>query len=82
MEEDRRGQPAGVGVEPLVLGEVEVDARIEEVRNQFPLFGASGFGGSFVAVTLPPLSAGLAWSNKLSLNGAIVVVSRPPLASI
>jgi T5SS/PEP-CTERM-associated repeat protein len=47
--------------------------------DQFPLFSASSFGGSFVAATLPPLGTGLAWSNKLTLNGAILVVSQPPL---
>ena len=45
-----------------------------------PLFGATGFAGSFVSVTLPPLGAGLAWSNQLALSGAIQVVSKPPLA--
>ena len=48
--------------------------------DRLPLFGATGFAGSFVSVTLPPLGAGLAWSNQLALSGAIQVVSKPPLA--
>jgi len=42
--------------------------------DQFPLFNAGSYGGSFSSLTLPPLAAGLAWTNKLTVNGSIQVI--------
>jgi uncharacterized repeat protein (TIGR03806 family) len=41
----------------------------------FTLFGASNYTGAFGVTNLPPLSAGLAWSNMLSLNGTLAVIA-------
>lgn len=41
--------------------------------NRFPLFSATAYAGSFSALTLPPLLAGLYWTNKLSVDGSIEV---------
>ncbi len=48
--------------------------------NSFKIFHASTYAGAFTALTLPPLSAGLAWStNDLSTSGTIsVVISNAP----
>jgi hypothetical protein len=43
--------------------------------NSFQVFSASGYSGAFTSVTLPPLSAGLTWTNKLLVNGSIQVLS-------
>src|SRR6185369_11924950 len=43
--------------------------------DQFSLFSASSYSGSFSAITLPALGAGLTWTNKLLANGSIQVVS-------
>jgi hypothetical protein len=53
-----------LGPDPLDLGDT------------FPLFSASGFSGAFSAITLPPLAAGLGWSNQLLLNGSVTVVNQ------
>jgi hypothetical protein len=42
--------------------------------DTFQLFNAPGYGGSFGVTNLPPLGAGLAWSNSLAVNGSIAVV--------
>ena len=42
--------------------------------DQFPLFSASSYGGSFSSITLPALGAGLTWTNKLLVDGSIQVV--------
>jgi autotransporter-associated beta strand protein/YVTN family beta-propeller protein len=50
--------------------------------DAFTLFGAQFYGGSFANVTLPPLSAGLAWdTSNLGVNGSIAVIaaSGPPV---
>ena len=41
------------------------------------LFSASGFGGSFTSTNLLSLDAGLAWTNKLLLDGSMQVISLP-----
>ena len=48
--------------------------------DSFPLFAASGYSGSFAALTLPALSDGLAWdTNALNSTGVLtVVVTRSP----
>lgn len=47
------------------------------VGDRFPLFSASGFSGSFTSLNLPALDAGLAWTNKLLLDGSIEVIAVP-----
>src|SRR6185436_19489949 len=47
--------------------------------DQFPLFSASSYGGSFSSITLPALGAGLIWTNKLLVNGSIQVLSSAGL---
>jgi hypothetical protein len=42
--------------------------------DHFVLFAANGFSGSFNNVNLPPLAAGLVWTNKLSVDGSIEVI--------
>jgi autotransporter-associated beta strand protein len=48
--------------------------------DKFTLFvtnGVSGgYAGSFIASNLPPLGAGLAWSNSLAIDGSIEVISN------
>ncbi len=43
--------------------------------DQFPLFSASSYSGSFSSITLPALGAGLTWTNKLLVDGSIQVLS-------
>jgi fibronectin-binding autotransporter adhesin len=45
--------------------------------DNFKLFNATVFGGTFSSLTLPPLNAGLGWMNKLLVDGSIEVVSMP-----
>ena len=46
--------------------------------DSFKLFDAPGYLSSFSTVILPPLDAGLAWTNQLSTSGTIAVVSTAP----
>ena len=51
--------------------------------DTFQLFNSGTYGGVFSATNLPALSAGLAWSNGLAINGSIKVVPvlpPPPVA--
>src|SRR5262249_12521465 len=43
--------------------------------DRFPLFNATSYAGSFSSLTLPPVPLGLAWTNKLLLDGSFEVVS-------
>ena len=53
-----------VGPNPLAAGQ------------SFKLFNAPSYTtGTFASVTLPALSGGLGWTNKLALNGTIAVVA-------
>jgi fibronectin-binding autotransporter adhesin len=45
--------------------------------DRFQLFSAISYSGSFSSLTLPPLNAGLIWTNKLAVDGSIEVVNRP-----
>jgi autotransporter-associated beta strand protein/YVTN family beta-propeller protein len=50
--------------------------------DTFKLFDAATYAGSFSNLTLPPLSAGLAWdTSNLTVDGSITVISAtsPPL---
>jgi hypothetical protein len=43
--------------------------------DQFQLFSASSYSGSFSSLAVPGLPAGLTWANKLLVDGSIQVVS-------
>ncbi len=45
--------------------------------DRFPLFSASNYAGGFTNIFLPPLAAGLDWTNKLLVDGSIEVVALP-----
>jgi autotransporter-associated beta strand protein len=49
--------------------------------DSFKLFDAASYSGSFDTVILPPLDAGLTWTNQLSTSGSIAVIStaNPPV---
>ena len=50
--------------------------------DTFKLFDAPAFSNSWASLTLPTLSTGLAWdTNKLSLDGTIVVTGRPGITN-
>ena len=49
-----------------------------EGGDLFFLFNATAQAGSFSATNLPALTAGLFWTNTLSINGAISVISTLP----
>ena len=46
--------------------------------DRFPLFSATNYAGSFSSISLPPLAAGLDWTNKLLVDGSIEVFTLPP----
>jgi hypothetical protein len=48
-----------------------------EVGDKFKLFSAASFSGAFNSISLPLLASGLAWTNKLLLDGSIEVVASP-----
>ncbi len=51
--------------------------------DTFQLFNAGTYGGGgFSATNLPALSPGLAWSNRLAINGSIEVISVLPPAPV
>jgi hypothetical protein len=54
------------------------------VGDRFQLFVASSYAGAFSSLLLPPLHAGLAWANKLAVDGSLEVVmgTAPKFASI
>jgi hypothetical protein len=60
----------------LTVTNIGPDALI--AGSRFPLFSASGFAGAFTNITLPPLAFGLAFTNKLAVDGSIEVVSSVP----
>jgi autotransporter-associated beta strand protein len=43
--------------------------------DTFKMFSAGSYGGTFAATHLPPLSSGLAWTNRLSIDGTLAVIS-------
>jgi T5SS/PEP-CTERM-associated repeat protein len=45
--------------------------------NVFSLFEATSYSGAFSSITLPPLDTGLTWSNRLMIDGSIVVTAVP-----
>ncbi|PWU12570.1 MAG: hypothetical protein C5B50_21250 [Verrucomicrobia bacterium] len=48
------------------------------VGDRFQLFSATSYSGSFYALSLPPLTTGLDWTNKLIVDGSIQVILSPP----
>ncbi len=46
-----------------------------QAGDTFQLFSAAAYSGAFAVTNLAPLSAGLAWSNSLAINGTIAVVA-------
>lgn len=46
--------------------------------QSFKLFEATGYSGSFSAITLPTLGANLAWTNRLATDGTMAVFSTAP----
>src|SRR5262249_3505101 len=46
--------------------------------DNFPLFVASSYSGSFSSLSLPPLDPDLTWTNKLLVDGSIEVISVAP----
>jgi len=52
--------------------------------DSFQLFSASGYSGTFGAITLPTLVAGQVWTNKLAVDGSLQVVgvSAPHIGNI
>jgi len=45
--------------------------------NAFKLFSATSYSGQFSSIALPPLTAGLGWTNLLLVNGSIAVIDAP-----
>jgi hypothetical protein len=45
--------------------------------DNFKLFNATAYAGSFTSLNLPPLNPGLGWTNKLPEDGSIEVISVP-----
>ena len=45
--------------------------------DNFKLFSAPAYAGSFLSLNLPPLDAGLGWTNKLLMDGSIEVIRVP-----
>ncbi|HEV2331379.1 MAG TPA: RICIN domain-containing protein [Verrucomicrobiae bacterium] len=50
----------------------------------FQLFLGDTYSGAFSTITLPPLNAGLAWSNSLASNGTVqvVVTAKPQIGTV
>ena len=46
--------------------------------DNFKLFNATSYAGAFTTISLPPLNAGLVWTNKLLVDGSIGVIVAPP----
>jgi hypothetical protein len=50
--------------------------------DQFRLFVANSYSGSFASLTLPPLGVGLTWTNKLLVDGSIQVIGPPRFTAV
>ena len=46
-----------------------------QLGDSFLIFSAASYAGSFSATNLPALTSGLVWSNRLSVNGSLIVVT-------
>jgi hypothetical protein len=51
-----------------------VGAELLQEGDTFQLFNAATRAGAFAEIILPALPAGLAWSNRLALDGSLAVV--------
>ena len=48
-----------------------------QLSDTFTLFNAATYAGNFTTLNLPALNSGLGWSNSISANGSLVVVTAP-----
>ena len=48
-----------------------------QLGDSFVLFNTANYTGNFTTLNLPALNSGLGWSNSLSVNGSLVVVTAP-----
>ena len=44
--------------------------------DSFQLFSATSYSGALSALTLPPLPAGLSWTNRLLVDGSLAVINK------
>jgi len=51
-----------------------VGANLLTAGDDFGIFSAAGFTGNFAVTNLPPLGAGLLWSNRVAADGTLAVV--------
>lgn len=51
-----------------------VGANVLTAGDNFEIFSAANFVGNFAAANLPPLGAGLLWSNRVTTDGTLAVV--------
>ena len=49
-------------------------------NDSFQLFSATNYTGNFATIRLPTMGAGLAWSNRLVIDGSVRVVATLPVA--
>jgi autotransporter-associated beta strand protein len=69
---DRIQLPSGALAYSGTLSLTNVGAPLQ-AGDAFQLFHAASYLGSFAVTNLPPLAAGLAWSNTLAVNGSVAV---------
>jgi hypothetical protein len=50
--------------------------------DRFQIFSAGAYAGSFSSITLPTLSAGLTWANRLVIDGSMEVIVPPQLTGM
>ncbi len=64
--------------------QVTLTAGTPQVGDSFKLFSATTYNGNFASISLPALSAGLTWTNRLAQNGtmAVVPVAAPILTTL
>jgi len=67
------------------LNVTDIGTDVLTAGDRFLLFDATPYLGAFATLNLPPLGAGLAWENNLSVDGSIEVVvatqSQPKFSS-
>jgi len=68
------------------LNVTDIGTDVLAAGDKFFLFDATPYVGAFTTLNLPPLGAGLAWKNNLSVDGSIEVVvatqSQPKFSSV
>ena len=60
----------------LVVTNIGPDALA--LGSSFKLFNATSYAGSFASLTLPALTSGLTWANKLLADGSVAVITNSP----